>query len=179
MAKKIKRRKKRKLNRILKKNYKLLQSGSLNFLEECELLAKTQDIYEKLHPQAIELGKMEENSFKEKEERCEALKKASLVECRKYFPSYLNQIKTFIDSTENCVLNGDYKGIMNLYKRLLKMIYIIEKEVFDIVAFRYIIEVPVFADWFAEYALRALHEKAKEKRKELIRDANNKIYLPN
>ena len=104
-------------------------------------MAKTQDIYEKLYPQTIELRKIEENRFKKEEARCETLKKTSLVQGRKYFPRYLNQIKYFINSAKNCVLNGDYNGIRDLNKILLKMI--------DIVAFR---EIPIFSDWFVEYA---------------------------
>ncbi len=176
MLKKIKR---RKLRRNLKKNYKLLQSGSLNYLEWCDLLLKTRGIYEKLYPQTIELRKMEEKRFNEEEERCEALKKASLVECRKYFPQYFNQTKTFIDSAENCVLNEDYNGIRNLNKVLLKMIDIIEKDVFNVIAYRDFREIPIFADWFVEYALRELHERAKQIRAQTIRNIPKNIYLPN
>ncbi len=111
---------------------------------------------------------MEENCFNEEEERHQALKKASLKECRKYFPQYLNQVKNFIDSTEYCVLNEKYSGIRNLNKVLIKMIDIIEKDVFNVIVYRDFREIPIFADWFVEYAIREIHEKVKEIQKQLL-----------
>lgn len=158
----LKKIKKRKLKRKLERGYEVLKKGELNYLEYCELLLKMKDLYEKLYPETIELQKKEDMIFDEWDERCNDLEKMGLKQCEKYFPRYLNQVESFINSAKCCVLEENYRGIRDLNKMLLKMMDIIEKEVFNIVAFRDIREIPIFADWFVEYALSELHEKARE-----------------
>jgi len=45
----------KKLKKKLKKDIKILKKKKLSFLEECELLAKMEVIYEELYPERIEL----------------------------------------------------------------------------------------------------------------------------